>query len=1323
MRDLAIGGLASGLPTNDIVDAYAASLNIPIDAANKQVDLLKLRQDIYRDLNKKMQAFKNNLIDLNLAATFNSKLSTNSNPSVLSFIPSATTPIGSYRFDVLQLAEPARASSIFTTGYLSYKGANVNSAAGRPTMYDQVEGRHNISIQDLGHFDGTGGSGGGGSTDATHKVSPFTQTDAQAIKYIAEVPIDPGGGGSSNPDYDVYVGSSVMPGYASDGTYDPNATGKYVNKEMHVGLPDGSGGYSNLKIVSFGSQGTVLQDDLKDLARKINAVLQTDGQTTGSPIEVDAIWDTDANGWRLVITDTTPGADKMDFSLQALSYGGDFGVDEIGSDTYTPPTEQKEVNLYQRFMFANMSSFNLDANVDADPDLDDGVVSADKSLSYSFSMDVETIPPTVPATIQSVNISINFDIKKDETANDVMAKMTNAMNDAINTQMGTSDVKYFVPAVEREGTEFKLGLYGGSSQYKITNLNESTNLLGGINRTEYIDSLPVNHFVEYIPGSGGGGVDDGGVSAGDVWIAKDIFEFEDGKVVTKHTNGLSVDTRYIDTWGRVAFPGGASSASEPIEFIIDGVTLPPIYIDLEPGYTLTEVLSDIEDKLNDQINNLYQTGSMQYVALKAERDATSGEWTIATYDVSGKDLTIAASLDDPLGSDALALALGFGNISTNKTQTMVNMIAEKSARNLELRLGAGISGTDDDPSFSHGTGADGFYLFNAKNAALIRNVGFATPNFATDDHSSDPANSLKEGGFVYETTSRPGDLGTKKSVYTSGDKIFDPSALAGSSYKEILNGRTIADLVNNGFFNSSVTNDKLFSFEETEPIDTNGDGILDGTKVLYNYGILEINDVQIKIRDNMTLSEMMGLVNSNPALDIDMYYDENAEKFTINSPNGKPVRMTGDSTVGAFNDLLNMRSDRGAQFIQGFTSPKLDAGNTLNNVLPGFSKGIFTINDVSIYYDPSTDTLNDVMNRVNKSNANVIMSFNSGTQSIEIRSTDGTDLIKIGSDHDTKAGNFLEIMNLTTNANNPIYLGSTGHGAEFDLNGIRYTSETNNLEDIIEGASITLYSEGITVVDVTVDTEPTIDAMASFVANYNDIMTYLTADTGERKRLEQYKNPLSSQDAASMSDKEIESYKENWKKYHTADIILSEATMRSIRTKMRTLVGSEVKGTSGLNFLSDFDIRIIGTGDSFDANLLQKGLLMEDTTDIDQIKKLLEKNDSFMNLAKFAPNALHQFFSEVETIGTNSRDIGLSRLYNTYITNTTSFTGPIQSKIKTNGSIDKHLAQLYESIETISRRNEQALRSLSERFVNMELRVSQLQSQSNYLAQQLNIGG
>ncbi len=101
-----MGGIASGLDTNGMIDAIMAVEKQPLNNLIKKQNQLVLKQMAYNDLKTHLQDFYYKVSDYTLQGTFLKYTATPSDTSIISqATPTPTTPTGTYYFKVLQKAE------------------------------------------------------------------------------------------------------------------------------------------------------------------------------------------------------------------------------------------------------------------------------------------------------------------------------------------------------------------------------------------------------------------------------------------------------------------------------------------------------------------------------------------------------------------------------------------------------------------------------------------------------------------------------------------------------------------------------------------------------------------------------------------------------------------------------------------------------------------------------------------------------------------------------------------------------------------------------------------------------------------------------------------------------------------------------------------------------------------------------------------------------------------------------------------------------------------------------------------------------------------
>jgi flagellar hook-associated protein 2 len=156
--------------------------------------------------------------------------------------------------------------------------------------------------------------------------------------------------------------------------------------------------------------------------------------------------------------------------------------------------------------------------------------------------------------------------------------------------------------------------------------------------------------------------------------------------------------------------------------------------------------------------------------------------------------------------------------------------------------------------------------------------------------------------------------------------------------------------------------------------------------------------------------------------------------------------------------------------------------------------GEFTINGVSIEYNKNTDTLKNVIDRINSSAAGVNANYdnvrdklvltNKATGSLSISRTDVT-------------GNFLSAVDLLTGATE-----TAGTNATMTISGVNngnpIASASNTVTDAIEGVTLNLLKEGPATITVGQDTTKAKDAIKDFVTKYNATITLINDKLNEK---------------------------------------------------------------------------------------------------------------------------------------------------------------------------------------------------------------------------------
>lgn len=506
----------------------------------------------------------------------------------------------------------------------------------------------------------------------------------------------------------------------------------------------------------------------------------------------------------------------------------------------------------------------------------------------------------------------------------------------------------------------------------------------------------------------------------------------------------------------------------------------------------------------------------------------------------------------------------------------------------------------------------------------------------------------------------------------------------------------------------------------------------DGTAFEGLNGVFYINGTKIEIEDytKLTPNELMAKVNSSGA-GVTMTYDYEKNIFQIRNNAGGPAELTlgNDTDTSKFFDIFKVGLNSGATYVRGQNKGSLDTSTVISKLDPGFTypmknSGTFTINGVSIYVDVDNDTIQDVIDKVNKSGAGVTMAYDSNTDKFSLTST-SNERITVGGPNDTSS--FLLSTGLVYHQTTEQTIGSEGTDAVFTLNGTKYTRDTNEVNDVVPGMTFNISSTGTTVFNVKTDTDKAVKAVAEFASKYNTLINALnpTEIAYNDDLRSNYSEPLTDDKKATMSEDEIKKYQENYEKIAYYDIISKSSEIRSLKTGIRSNLSSTVN-TDNSKFHTIFDVGFVIAGsDTRDTEVTKLGLLFDISTDPAELETYIKESTDFVSILSEDPEGVYNFFAASETVYEKDPDtgketsklvnIGWGKVYSDYLDTTVNSSSALYKKTSTNGTIESEISSLKEQIDTKTRRVEMYLERLYAQFAAMEEKVGALQQSASYL--------
>ncbi|MGE5404695.1 MAG: flagellar filament capping protein FliD, partial [Candidatus Saccharibacteria bacterium] len=409
-------------------------------------------------------------------------------------------------------------------------------------------------------------------------------------------------------------------------------------------------------------------------------------------------------------------------------------------------------------------------------------------------------------------------------------------------------------------------------------------------------------------------------------------------------------------------------------------------------------------------------------------------------------------------------------------------------------------------------------------------------------------------------------------------------------------------------------------------------------------GYFTINGKQITIANyqSVTVNEVLAMINGSGA-GVTASYDSTNDRFvlTANQKGGDQAINVGSETDTS--DFLNIiKIGYGGTYTQGYDDGKVNADTDL--LSSGMSKtvtaGTFSINGVSIYVDPASDSLNTIIERINNSSAGVTASFNETADVLEIVSKGdetGTDSITIGSATDTS--NFWWATNMVypplIDDNDDILettytVGSPGQGSKVTVDGTDYTRRSNSIDDIINGVTLNLQSVSTTpvTIDITSNTDQALAKMVTFLVEYNKTVEMASAKALTEDERKKELPALTDSQKASMTADDISIYEANRQALLNRDILHKDNMVRSYYSNIRMAASAVVPGLDkGYNSLSAIGIDTGMWGSTAGSN--PHGMLLTESTDKTEIEDALKNNSAFMNALQSNPDKVYKLLSQL----------------------------------------------------------------------------------------------
>lgn len=326
--------------------------------------------------------------------------------------------------------------------------------------------------------------------------------------------------------------------------------------------------------------------------------------------------------------------------------------------------------------------------------------------------------------------------------------------------------------------------------------------------------------------------------------------------------------------------------------------------------------------------------------------------------------------------------------------------------------------------------------------------------------------------FMARTTATTNDkvaTATAQNGSASGSYNINVTSLATTTY---ITGSTIANM-------SSGTYAKLTGSDISG---ANRNAALGKT------GTLTINNQSIEITSDDTINTILNKISASGA-GVTAKYDGGTIVLTQKTSGATPTVTIGEDSAGV---LSALGLDGSPVLTPGTDADEATTFNNLaaDNPLKGVTKGYFSINDTFISVDPTVDTLDTIISKINKSGAGVVAFYDATNKQISLTSkTAGDEKIVLGTD-ETDTSNFLTQVGLTTPA-----ASQQGKPAEVTVNGVSVAADNNKAT--FNGVTFTLTGTGTASVTVQTDTDTIVQKVQNFIDQYNTVIDQINTKLTE----------------------------------------------------------------------------------------------------------------------------------------------------------------------------------------------------------------------------------
>jgi len=261
-------------------------------------------------------------------------------------------------------------------------------------------------------------------------------------------------------------------------------------------------------------------------------------------------------------------------------------------------------------------------------------------------------------------------------------------------------------------------------------------------------------------------------------------------------------------------------------------------------------------------------------------------------------------------------------------------------------------------------------------------------------------------------------------------------------------------------------------------------------------GTFTVNGAQVTIATTDSLQQVFDNIAAATGNKVSASYSATTDEISLTSSDGSPIILGSAKDTSNFLQVAQLYNNGTGSISSSSalgrvnTTASLSSADLQTTITDGGSgKGAFTVNGVTINYNASTDSIQDVMNNINNSAAGVSASYDVVNNRFVLTNKTTGD---VGISMQDVTGNFLAATGLSGGTLN------RGNNLLYTLNGSaqQLVSQSNTISSAssgVSGLTVSALTTGTTAVTVSSDTSTISNGIQKFVTDYNNTQNFINS--------------------------------------------------------------------------------------------------------------------------------------------------------------------------------------------------------------------------------------